>query len=42
MRWLAKAAVQKGMGALPQGERLNYVFQRRVLHSLPAGDGALR
>ena len=42
MRWLAKAAVQKGIGALPQGERLNYVFQRRVLHSLPAGDGALR
>ena len=42
MRWLAKAAVQKGMGVLPQGERLNYVFQRRVLHSLPAGDGALR
>jgi len=42
MRWLVKAAVQKGMGVLPQGERLNYVFQRRVLHSLPAGDGALR
>src|SRR3954468_5086516 len=42
MRWLAKAAVQKGLGALPQGERLNYVFQRRVLRSLPAGDGALR
>ena len=42
MRWLAKAAVQKGFGVLPQGERLNYLFQRRVLHSLPAGDGALR
>jgi SAM-dependent methyltransferase len=42
MRWLAKAALQKGLGALPQGERLNYVFQRRVLRSLPAGDGALR
>jgi SAM-dependent methyltransferase len=42
MRWLAKAGLQKGIGALPQGERLNYVFQRRVLHSLPAGDGALR
>ena len=42
MRWLAKAALQKGLGALPRGERLNYVFQRRVLHSLPAGDGALR
>jgi SAM-dependent methyltransferase len=42
MRWLAKAALQKGLGVLPQGERLNYVFQRRVLDSLPAGDGALR
>jgi SAM-dependent methyltransferase len=42
MRWLAKAAVQRGFGVLPQGERLNYVFQRRVLRSLPAGDGALR
>jgi SAM-dependent methyltransferase len=42
MRWLAKAALQKGLGALPQGERLNYVFQRRVLRSLPAGDAALR
>ena len=42
MRWLAKAAVQKGLGALPQGERLNYLFQRRVLRSLPAGDSALR
>src|SRR3954467_3795137 len=42
MRWLAKAAVQKGLGVGPQGERLNYVFQRRVLRSLPAGDGALR
>jgi SAM-dependent methyltransferase len=42
MRWLAKAALQKGLGVLPQGERLNYVFQRRVLRSLPAGDGALR
>ena len=42
MRWLAKAALQRGLGALPQGERLNYVFQRRVLRSLPAGDAALR
>jgi SAM-dependent methyltransferase len=42
MRWLAKAALQKGLGAVPQGERLNYVFQRRVLRSLPAGDSALR
>ena len=42
MRWVAKAALQRGLGALPEGERLNYVFQRRVLGSLPAGDGALR
>jgi SAM-dependent methyltransferase len=42
MRWLAKAALQRSLGALPQGERLNYAFQRRVLRSLPAGDAALR
>ena len=42
MRWLAKAALQRGLGAAPQGEQLNYVFQRRVLRSLPAGDAALR
>ena len=42
MRWVAKAALQRGLGVLPQGERLNYVFQRRVLRSLPAGDAALR
>jgi hypothetical protein len=42
MRWLAKAALQRGLGALPEGERLNYVFQRHVLRSLPAGDAALR
>jgi len=42
MRWLAKAALQRALGALPQGERLNYVFQRHVLHSFPIGDAALR
>ena len=42
MRWLAKAALQRGLGALPQGERLNYVFQRRVLRSLPAGESVFR
>jgi SAM-dependent methyltransferase len=40
MRWLAKAALQRTLGALPQGERLNYVFQRHVLHSFPVGDAA--
>lgn len=42
MRWLAKAALQRTLGVLPQGERLNYVFQRHVLHSFPVGDGAYR
>jgi SAM-dependent methyltransferase len=42
MRWLAKAALQRALGVLPQGERLNYVFQRRVLRSFPIGDAALR
>jgi SAM-dependent methyltransferase len=42
MRWLAKAGLQRVLGALPEGERLNYVFQRRVLHSFPIGDAALR
>jgi SAM-dependent methyltransferase len=42
MRWVAKAALQKWIGALPHGERLNYVFQRHVLRSLPSGDAALR
>jgi SAM-dependent methyltransferase len=42
MRWLAKAALQRTLGALPQGERLNYVFQRHILRSFPVGDSAYR
>jgi SAM-dependent methyltransferase len=42
MRWLAKAALQRTLGVLPQGERLNYVFQRHVLRSFPLGDAAYR
>jgi SAM-dependent methyltransferase len=42
MRWLAKAALQRGFGLVPQGERLNYVFQRHVLRSLPVGDSVFR
>jgi SAM-dependent methyltransferase len=42
MRWLAKAALQRGLGLLPQGERLNYVFQRHVAHSLPASESVFR
>ena len=42
MRWLAKAALQRGLGFLPRGERLNYLFQRHVAHSLPAGESVFR
>jgi SAM-dependent methyltransferase len=42
MRWLAKAALQRGLGVLPQGERVNYVFQRHVLRSLPASESVFR
>jgi SAM-dependent methyltransferase len=42
MRWLVKAALQRGLGLLPQGERLNYVFQRHVAHSLPASESVFR
>ncbi len=42
MRWMAKAALQRGLGFLPQGERLNYLFQRHVAHSLPAGESVFR
>jgi SAM-dependent methyltransferase len=42
VRWLAKAALQRAFGLLPQGERLNYQFQRHVQHSLPAGENVFR
>jgi SAM-dependent methyltransferase len=42
MRWVAKAALQRGLGALPQGERLNYLFQRHVARSLPGGEPVVR
>ena len=42
MRWLAKVAVQRGLGVLPQGEPLNYLFQRHVTRSLPAGESDFR
>ncbi len=42
MRWLAKAALQRGLGLLPQGERLNYVFQRHIARSLPAPESVFR
>jgi SAM-dependent methyltransferase len=39
---MAKAAVQRGLGFLPQGERLNYLFQRHVARSLPADESVFR
>jgi SAM-dependent methyltransferase len=42
VRWLAKAALQRGLGLLPQGERLNYLFQRHVARSLPASESVFR
>jgi SAM-dependent methyltransferase len=41
-RWLAKAALQKGMSALPASESVNYLFQRHVSRSLPASATAFR
>lgn len=42
MRWLAKAALQKGMSALPKAESANYLFQRHVSRSLPASEAGFR
>jgi SAM-dependent methyltransferase len=42
MRWLAKAAVQKTLSALPAAGTVNYVLQRHVTRSLPAPEVALR
>jgi SAM-dependent methyltransferase len=41
-RWLAKAALQRGMSALPASESVNYLFQRHVSRSLPASEAAFR
>jgi SAM-dependent methyltransferase len=35
LRWVAKAALQKGMSALPRADAANYWFQRHVTHGLP-------
>src|SRR6184192_2626057 len=42
MRWVAKAALQRGLGLMPQGERVNYLFQRHVAGSLPGGEQVVR
>jgi SAM-dependent methyltransferase len=38
IRWQAKALIQGCFSLVPGGERLNYLFQRFVTHSLPSGD----
>ncbi len=38
MRWIAKALVQKVISILPQPDRWNYVFQRRVTRGFPRTD----
>ena len=42
MNWLLKAAIQKGLSALPAAETANYLFQRRVTRTLPIGDAGVR
>src|SRR6266542_2108935 len=42
MRWVAKVALQRGLGLMPQGERVNYLFQRHVARSLPGGEPVVR
>ena len=42
VRWLAKAMLQDVLSHAPGGERLNYVLQRRVLHTLPLSVGGFR
>jgi SAM-dependent methyltransferase len=42
VNWLLKAALQKGMSALPASQGVNYVFQRRVTRTLPIGDAGVR
>lgn len=42
MRWLAKAALQRGVSALPAAEGVNYVFQRHVTGSLPTSESRFR
>ena len=42
MKWVAKAAVQRAIGLLPGGERINYQFQRRVTRQFPRSDQQFR
>lgn len=36
--WVFKAAVQGAISVLPGGNRVNYLLQRHITHSLPLGD----
>jgi SAM-dependent methyltransferase len=38
MRWVAKAALQRGLSSLPGGDRLNYALQRTVTRQFPRSD----
>lgn len=38
MNFKYKAHIQKFISALPQGEKVNYIFQKHVTHSLPIND----
>lgn len=42
MHWLAKAALQKAVSALPRAESANYLLQRHVSRTLPASTEAFR
>ena len=42
MNWVVKAALQKGLSALPASESANYLFQRHVTRTLPIGDAGVR
>jgi SAM-dependent methyltransferase len=42
MRWVAKAAFQRGLSVFPHPERVNYLLQRHVTHKLPTGEERLR
>ena len=40
-KWIAKAAVQKSISALPNPQRANYFFQRHITHSTTLAQGFL-
>lgn len=42
MRWIAKAALQRGIGVLPRADSINYWFQARVTRGLPRDDSSFR